>query len=81
MDIIVYFLAKQSSKVDSVTTITVPLQSILILAGIVSLIFLIVFICCTGMIIKNRNNRKLNRLVILSLFVCFFFNFFLFVFD
>ncbi len=58
------FLAKQSSKLNSPTTITVPLQFIIILAGVLSLVFIIILLCFTGIILKHRKKRKLNRFVI-----------------
>ncbi|CAF0918110.1 unnamed protein product [Rotaria sp. Silwood1] len=53
--------AKQSHKLNSPTTITVPLQFIIILACAFSFIFIIVLICCIAIILKHRKKRKLNR--------------------
>lgn len=55
------------SKLNSTTTtVTVPLQFLIILAGVLSILFILILICFTGMILKNRKKRKLNRYVHLS---------------
>ncbi|CAF4580218.1 unnamed protein product, partial [Rotaria sp. Silwood2] len=52
---------KQSLKLNSSTTITIPLQFIIILAGALSFIFIIFLICFIAIIIKHQKKRKLNR--------------------
>ncbi|CAF0719378.1 unnamed protein product [Adineta steineri] len=53
--------AKQSPKSNLPTTITIPLQSIIILAASLSFLFIIILICFTAMIHRHRKKRKLNR--------------------
>ncbi|CAF1600179.1 unnamed protein product [Adineta ricciae] len=52
---------KYSSKFNSVTTITIPLQSIIILAVVLSIVLIIVLLCFSAMFHKHRNKQKLNR--------------------
>lgn len=63
IDQYIYFelLAKQSFNLNPATTITVPLQYIIIFASALSFIFIIILICCIAILLKHQRKRKLKR--------------------